>query len=99
MCRCCCSAASHNSRRAPSRHRQFLKQLLAPERKNVCVAAARRVSPELKQLQEQHGADRLLITQLDVADEASVKAWARGLADKVRGGGTHGVHGAVWMML
>jgi hypothetical protein len=66
---------------------QFLRQLLAPERKNTCVAAARRVSPELKQLQQQHP-DRLVLTHLDVADEASVTAWAKDLAAKVGGAAT-----------
>lgn len=64
--------------------RQFLRQLLAPERKNTCVAAARRESRELLDLQSKVGPDRLVITRVDVADEGSVKAWAKGLADKVR---------------
>ncbi|GBF89706.1 short-chain dehydrogenase [Raphidocelis subcapitata] len=49
---------------------EFLKQLLKPERKNTCVAAARRVSPELQRLADANPG-RLLITNLDVADEAS----------------------------
>lgn len=32
---------------------------------------------------QQVGADRLIISHLDVADEGSVKDWAKGLADKV----------------
>jgi NAD(P)-dependent dehydrogenase (short-subunit alcohol dehydrogenase family) len=71
----------HRRRRPP----QFLRQLLAPERKNTCIAAARRVSPELKRLADEHPG-RLELTQLDVADEGSVAAWAKGLADKARWG-------------
>jgi hypothetical protein len=58
--------------------------LLAPERRNTCVAAARRVSPELKQLQEAHPG-RLVLTHVDVADESSISDWAKGLAEQVRG--------------
>jgi hypothetical protein len=80
---------------------QFLRQLLAPERQNTCIAAARRVSPELKQLQQQYP-DRLVITNVDVSDEASVTSWAKGLADKVskpvflsRGGFSWGFSGGL----
>ncbi|KIZ07283.1 short-chain dehydrogenase/reductase SDR [Monoraphidium neglectum] len=64
-----------------ARSLQFLRQLLAPERRNTCVAAARRVSPELKQLQEAHPG-RLVLTHVDVADESSISDWAKGLAEQ-----------------
>lgn len=65
---------------------QFLSQLLKPEHNNTLVAAARRASPELKALADAHPG-RLTVTHVDVADEASVQAWAKGLADAVRQAG------------
>jgi hypothetical protein len=70
---------THNTTTNPH---QFVRQLLAPERNNTLVAAARRVSPELQRLADAHPG-RLVLTDLDVADEASIKAWAGGVKKQV----------------
>lgn len=70
---------THNTTTNPH---QFVRQLLAPERNNTLVAAARRVSPELQRLADANPG-RLVLTDLDVADEASIKAWAGGVKKQV----------------
>jgi NAD(P)-dependent dehydrogenase (short-subunit alcohol dehydrogenase family) len=58
---------------------ELTRQLLAVEdeaQRVTVVAAVRKpqASPELQALQQKHGADSLHLLQLDVGDEASIKA-------------------------